>query len=160
MILFHLHKHGGNITTEELVNEVAAAEYDTDVESLTKKQRKRVYVSLYQTHLPRLSENGLVEYRRDEGTAQLTKQAERIDSYFAPHKSRTYPWHKYYISCSILSGIVLLLQLLGFPGISRVSATITGGGVAVAFGVIGVVQYVLAGQTKQNMPRALYENSF
>lgn len=44
----------------DLGHHVAAREYDCAVDEVTSQQRKRVYVSLYQTHLSRLVDAGLV----------------------------------------------------------------------------------------------------
>lgn len=67
------------IPTSELVDEVAAAENDVDVQSLEYEQRKRVYTSLHQSHLPKLVENGFVEQERDE--VALTETADRLKAH-------------------------------------------------------------------------------
>lgn len=67
------------ITTSELVDEVAAAENDVDVQSLQYEQRKRVYTSLHQSHLPKLVEDGFVE--RDNDEVELTEAAERLKAH-------------------------------------------------------------------------------
>lgn len=46
---------------------VAAWEHDTTVERLTSKERQRVYIGLYQTHLPKLDAHGVIEYNSDRG---------------------------------------------------------------------------------------------
>lgn len=67
------------ITTSELVDEVAAAENDVDVESLQYEQRKRVYTSLHQSHLPKLVEDGFVE--RDGDRVTLTDAADHLKAH-------------------------------------------------------------------------------
>lgn len=67
------------ITTSELIDEVAATENDVDVESLQYEQRKRVYTSLHQSHLPKLVEDGFVE--RDGDTVTLTDAAARLKAH-------------------------------------------------------------------------------
>lgn len=49
---------------------VAAVENDIDVEELSAQQRKRVYISLYQSHLPKLDEHGVVDYDQSRGTVE------------------------------------------------------------------------------------------
>lgn len=46
----------------DIVEAVAAWENDTTVEQLTPEQRQRVYVSLYQSHLPKLDAHDVIEY--------------------------------------------------------------------------------------------------
>lgn len=50
-----------SVDMSDLADEMAAAEYG---EPVTSKERKRIYVSLYQTHIPALDSLGLVEVER------------------------------------------------------------------------------------------------
>jgi hypothetical protein len=61
-----------------LAEQIAADEQDVaGPEALTSQQRKRVYVSLYQTHAPRLADAGVVELGRDGGITP-TAEAHRL----------------------------------------------------------------------------------
>lgn len=57
----------GGLDVKTLVDEVTAREFD---ESYTYDQRKRIYVSLRQTHLPKLDEADVVDYDADRGRVQ------------------------------------------------------------------------------------------
>lgn len=46
----------------DLAEQIAAREYNCDVADVESVQRKRVYVSLYQTHLELMEEVGLLQY--------------------------------------------------------------------------------------------------
>lgn len=59
-------------TLDELARHVAAAENDQSVEAISTDQRRRVYIGLYQVHLPRLDRFGVVEYDQNRGTVALT----------------------------------------------------------------------------------------
>jgi DNA-binding transcriptional ArsR family regulator len=61
-----------------LVENVAAKENNVPVSELTSKDRKRYYVSLYQTHVPKLEEAGLVDYDQESREVSLNKS--RIES--------------------------------------------------------------------------------
>jgi hypothetical protein len=50
------------ISVSELAEEVAAIEYDCTPTELDSDQRKRVYIAVYQVHLPRLTEASIVSY--------------------------------------------------------------------------------------------------
>lgn len=56
---------GGPIAIGTLAERVAAREHECGVADVTHQQRKRVYVSLHQTHLPRLADAGLATRERD-----------------------------------------------------------------------------------------------
>lgn len=60
----------------EIAREIAASENDTVPAQVTSTQRKAVYVVLYQSHVPKLVEHGIVEYDGAAGTLYPTEKAE------------------------------------------------------------------------------------
>lgn len=58
--LYYLRREGGIVELSDLTDQVAVWENDTTPSGLTSEQRKRVYISLYQTHLPKLDDAGIV----------------------------------------------------------------------------------------------------
>lgn len=56
-----------SMTVRDLTGAVAGIEYGIDPERLDYRQRKRVYTSLVQTHLPSMASHDLVEYDKDRG---------------------------------------------------------------------------------------------
>lgn len=160
MVLFYLREHGSEITPTELAEEVAAIENDVETADLTHKQRKRVYVSLHQTHLPRLADAGIIEYDRDDGIVRLTEDADVIDSYLTFPREPEYPWHKHYISLAILSGIVLLSEFLGLPVIDTIPIFVIGAAITLTFGTSAVVQFLLGRRRREQLPLELCEDSF
>lgn len=69
-ILYYLRIESGPVKLPDLAKEIAAWEYDTPIDELTDQEQKRAYVSLYQTHVPKLVEAGLVDYDTDDKTLQ------------------------------------------------------------------------------------------
>jgi len=67
-ILLYLETEDTPTTIGTLAEHVAAAENDIPPSQLRSKQRKRVYISLYQSHLPKLAAVDAVEYDKDRGT--------------------------------------------------------------------------------------------
>lgn len=55
-------------TLDELATYIAAQENDVDASQVSSCQRKRVYVSLYQSHLTKMDDFGVIDYDRDRGT--------------------------------------------------------------------------------------------
>lgn len=125
--VLHLLKTEGEMELTELAEHVAAQENDTTVEELTKQQRKRVYVSLYQTHVPKLEDAGLVEYDQETSMVNLRSQAADIDQYLGANE-QAFPWQYVYLA---LAGIGLGLVLLSnanvwiFAGLSQGDVAIT-----------------------------------
>ncbi|EMA31454.1 MULTISPECIES: DUF7344 domain-containing protein [Haloarcula] len=64
----------GRIELTDLAEIVAAAEVNTSRDQLQSQQRKRVYVALYQTHIPKLSDTGLVRWAEANGTVCATAE--------------------------------------------------------------------------------------
>lgn len=77
--------------TERARRRAAAWEEDVPSEELSSQQRKRVYVSLYQTHVPSLEAIGVVEYDADEGIVELADRAEAVDEHLGGRRGRERP---------------------------------------------------------------------
>lgn len=56
----------------DLAEEVAAWEHNTTVRQLTSDERQRVYIGLYQSHLPKLDDYGVIEYNQPRGVVEQT----------------------------------------------------------------------------------------
>lgn len=80
-VLYYLSQRDEPVELPSLAEEVAAWETETAVEDLSSQERKRVYVSLYQTHIPKLEEVGLVDYDQDSGDVDLTERSSQIQSF-------------------------------------------------------------------------------
>ncbi len=160
MVLYYLREHGGSATITELAERIAAMENDTDVESLTRQQQKRVYVSLYQTHVPKMADSGIIDYDQDSGEVALTSQARDIDSYLTPSVANDYPWHFHYLLLAAAGVVLFLLDFVGAPLVGEIPTLVLGGLVVVAFAVSGVVQYLYWRRHRRRLPRELSEDSF
>ena len=62
-------------TLSDLAEHVAALENDKPIRELTSSERKRVYVGLYQCHLPKMDDAGVIDYERSRGTIRLRDAA-------------------------------------------------------------------------------------
>jgi len=69
---------GGEATVGDVTNEIATDEHG---ERAAASQRKTVYVSLHQTHIPRLVEAGVLVHDVHEKTVCLTERAEILLAY-------------------------------------------------------------------------------
>lgn len=72
-VLRCLEREGGEARLADLTERVALEE-GIPAEA-SSKERKKVYVSLYQTHVPALAADGVVEYDPDAKVVRLTPRA-------------------------------------------------------------------------------------
>jgi DNA-binding transcriptional ArsR family regulator len=77
-VLRHLDENGGESTIGDLADHLAAAENGIDVAAVSSVQRKRVYVGLYQCHLPKLDDAGVVAFDQNRGTVEVRPAADRL----------------------------------------------------------------------------------
>jgi hypothetical protein len=111
-VLYYLHTEQRTVDLSEVVAEVAAWENDKQVEELTEKERKRMYVSLYQTHIPKLAAAGLIEYDTDEQVVAPTGRISQVAPYF--EKEATGPdWYLFYFVGAMLNISILTTGTLG-----------------------------------------------
>ncbi|MBX0293846.1 DUF7344 domain-containing protein [Haloarcula nitratireducens] len=112
-VLQYLREHGGPVELGDLTSEVAAMEYDCCCEDVSSAQRKRVYTTLQQTHLPRMAEASIVEYDADEGLVTTTPQTEELTVYLEVVPSGEFPWREYYLSLGAVSLAVIVVLWVG-----------------------------------------------
>lgn len=111
-VLYYLREYGGPVELTDLAEELAAWENDTTIAEISPQARKRVYVSLYQTHVPKLDEAGLIEYDPDSGELRLSDQGSVVDPYLGT-QSEGRPWYIYYLALAITSLVVSVIVLSG-----------------------------------------------
>lgn len=80
-VIAYLLDTDGPIKMGDLVEVISAKEHDATVEELTSTQRQRVYVPLYQEHLPKLDTKGFIEYNQQRGVVRPTDRLEVFRSY-------------------------------------------------------------------------------
>lgn len=74
-IIRHLYSTNQEANLNELAALIAAKEEGTTPEAVTNAERQRVYVSLYQTHLPTLIDSGLVTYNENQRLLSVDRSA-------------------------------------------------------------------------------------
>ncbi|OIB59091.1 DUF7344 domain-containing protein [Natrialba sp. SSL1] len=104
----------------ELAEQVAAWELDTEIEALTSAERKRIYTSLQQTHLPTLERAGMVRF--DDRTIELTEEASTLEIYLDIVPGDSVPWGLYYSGLSAIATVVMAGLWLGLLPTETVSA--------------------------------------
>lgn len=97
----------------DLAEQVAAWENDTTVRDISASERKTVYTSLQQFHLPKMAETGVVEFHRRDGTVELTDAAADLDIYLELVDRYDIPWSFYYMGLSAIGCILVTLSWAG-----------------------------------------------
>jgi hypothetical protein len=133
LTLQYLHGRTGSVSLRDLAEQVAAWENEMSVVELTSKERQRAYISLYQTHLPTLDTEGIIEYNKDRGTIRRTSRADQFDPYLfdtVPQDSSesstdsalNHRWERYYLGGTLFSTSLLGAELLQLPLVSHVAS--------------------------------------
>ncbi|AFO58931.1 MULTISPECIES: hypothetical protein [Natrinema] len=130
MVLRYLRGTEGPVRMRDVAEQVAAWEHETTVEDLTSTQRQRVYIPLYQSHLSKLDDAGLIEYQQNRGIVERKPPADRVDKYLegestaesADEEQAENPqWDDYYIGATVVSYAILLGAVMELPFTSLLS---------------------------------------
>lgn len=116
----------------EIAEHVAAWENGIDVTEVHSEQRRRAYVSLHQTHLPRLDNANVLEYESTREEIELTETGEDLRVYMDIVQSNNIPWSQFYLGLSVFGVSMLLFAWLDFYPFS------VGPDAAYALGMIGL----------------------
>jgi len=81
LVLRHLAEAEETVRVRDLATQIAAWENEIDPVMVTYKQRKRAYTSLYQGHLSKMDDCGVVEYDRSRGTVTPTAAAGTLNAH-------------------------------------------------------------------------------
>jgi hypothetical protein len=107
---------------------------------VTYKQRKRVQTALYQMHLPKLAEQGVVSYDRRAGRVELADRAEDclpyLDATPEPSQDR---WWRWYVLTTGVAATPVALSAFGVRPFVSVSGVGYAVAVCVAFAAVSVV---------------------
>ena len=141
--LHYLMQRGEPVTLGELAEQVAAWENEKSVAALGSQERKRVYVSLYQSHLPSMDREGIVEYDQDRGEVALAPSFADVDIYLEAVPRDDIPWSVYYLGLATANAVVLGLAFLGVAPFDWLPDLVWGAVVLVTFAGSALAQTVL-----------------
>ncbi|APX96229.1 DUF7344 domain-containing protein [Natronorubrum daqingense] len=127
-VLRYLRRSDEPVVLSDLAEQVAAWEHETTVANLHSDQRQRVYISLYQSHLPKLDARGIIDYDKDRGTIRTNPPLEQFDPYLTglEDSSSDNPWPFRYagtVGCCGVATVVVASGTVSVPW-SSVTAVI------------------------------------
>jgi len=118
MVIAYLKSQEDKSATLDVVAEhIAAIENDVDVSQISSSQRKRVYIGLYQCHLPKMDEYGVVDYEKSRGTIEL-QDTSQFDKYL---DTETQPDSDGQVELAVAIGVSAIV-LIGLTGIGPLAA--------------------------------------
>jgi len=115
-----LRESGGSMSVRDLSEEVATRE--TGESPAPRDKRRSVYVSLHQTHLPKLDNLGIMTYDTDTKEVELRGRAAEITTYMEVVPRYGITWAEYYLVLGILGFGTVLAASLGTPLLGAVGA--------------------------------------
>ncbi|WP_297548998.1 hypothetical protein [Thermococcus sp.] len=95
LMIEYLQKSEGRAELRDMVEYIAESEGNTD-----RKHRKSVYVSLIQTHIPKLEREGVITFRH--GIVTLVKVPEDVTLYMETVKKNDISWSSFYVGLSLI----------------------------------------------------------
>ena len=107
----------GQATLDVVAEHIAAVENGVDVSQISSSQRKRVYIGLYQCHLPKMDEYGVVDYEKSRGTIEL-QDISQFDKYL---DTETKPDSDGQIELAVAIGVSAIV-LIGLTRIGPLAA--------------------------------------
>ncbi|TQQ83019.1 hypothetical protein EGH24_06195 [Halonotius terrestris] len=110
-VLYACNQADGETTLSDVAEQVAAWEYDKPIAEVTSAERKRVYTSIQQHHLSKLTDAGLIAVNGDR--LSTTAKARNLDIYLEIVPEETIPWPEYYLGLTVIGGIIFSFTYLG-----------------------------------------------
>ena len=136
-VVRYLKEQDERTSLSDLAEHVAALENDTTTQALTSSQRKRVYVGLYQCHLPKMDDMDIVNFNQDRGYVELGANVDELEPYLDPVTTEDDDWHRYYLGLSGLGVGAIVVSLA--VGLAAPFVQVLLGGVVAAY--LGVALY-------------------
>jgi hypothetical protein len=149
-VLHCLTRDGGPAELGDLAERIAAWENGTTVRGVSAAQRKRVYTSLQQVHLPRMDESGVVEFDDRAGAVELGPAAADLDVYMEVVEGRDIPWSQYYLLLAAANLAVLASGYAGLPPFAEFPGVTTGVFAVTTFGLSALAHSYL-GRTEMRV---------
>ncbi|WP_049985956.1 DUF7344 domain-containing protein [Halobellus rufus] len=96
LVMQALEERDGETTLSDLAEHIGGIENDKPPEALNAQERKRVYVGLYQCHLPKMHDAGAIEFDKDRGTVKRGAITDEYHKYLEREVDGGSRWPKYY----------------------------------------------------------------
>lgn len=136
-VLRYLADDPGPVRLRDLAERIAAWENDKPIGALSSDERKRVYVGLYQCHLTKMDDAGVVEFNQDRGLIAVGERAPILYEYLDPGIDDDGSWSLGYLAFAAGGAVLALLAEAGLLGV--LSQGVVTAVVLVAFSALAIV---------------------
>ncbi len=133
MVLTLLREDDDEMTARELSERIA--ELETEETPAPRNIRQSAYVSLHQTHLPKLDELGIIEYDQSSKSVRLHDRADEVSVYMETVPKYGISWSEYYLGMALVGFLLVFASMINVPYISLLSS---GAWSLLLFSIIGV----------------------
>lgn len=139
LVLSLLDDAGGRVEARELAK--AIAEVESNQSPPPQNIRQSAYVTLHQTHLPKLDELGIVNYDKNNQIVERQERADEVSIYMEKVSRYGLSWSEVYIGISALGLLFIIGGDIGVPILVDI------GSLALASATLGVTILVAVYQT-------------
>ncbi|WP_330631909.1 DUF7344 domain-containing protein [Halocatena halophila] len=140
------------VTIGALAEHIGALENDTTESALTSRERKRVYVGLYQCHLPKMDDTGVIDFNKARGTIELGPTFEQ----FRPYLNRDDDdplWASYYLVMTATSTLAVGLNAV----LGLLSATVVLMSVLCGFISLSAIHFLHTTDRLSTVPGSIFD---
>ena len=116
------------------------AELETGESPPPRNIRQSAYVSLHQTHLPKLQKFGIVVYHDSTKDAELTDRFANVEAFMETVPKHGLSWSEQYLLLAILGGLLVVCSELGVPVLSGLGSLTLAIVTFLLIGALGVYQ--------------------
>ena len=120
-----IEERDGSTTLSELAEHIGGIENSKPPHALNAQERKRVYVGLYQCHLPKMDDAGAITFEQNRGTVERGPHAEEFHTYLERDFESETTWYQYYGLVAGLGATGVLASTVLISGWAPIVATIT-----------------------------------
>lgn len=111
VINYLLHQAENRTTLDVLAEHIAAKENEIEVSQLSSSQRKRVYIGLYQCHLPKMDEFGIISYQKSRGVIELN-EIDHLKPYLNDFEGTQHFQHRLHYTVPFVGLVLVGLTIL------------------------------------------------
>jgi len=112
----------GSLSVRDLSEQIAGLE--TGETPPPRDKRQSVYVSLQQTHLPKLDELEIVDHDPEERTVSLGEHVSEVEVYMEVVPEYGLSWGEYYFALGLLGLLVTVAALVGVPFLADIGSSL------------------------------------
>lgn len=102
-----------HVTLDELAEVIAARETGKDLKQISSQERKRVYVGLYQCHLPKMDDYGAISYNKPRGRIAPAEHTDLFERYLSVDADADRSgWTRYHSTLSLAAAVILVVPVV------------------------------------------------